>query len=70
VYEKQNGIDNSAQIPTFWQTVPYRYHLVTLSEYHTFTPSLSNEFRLGFNRYFNTTPQDRFRASAVMNFRT
>ena len=60
VYEKQNGIDTSAQIPTFWQTLPYRYHLVTLSEYHTFTPSLTNEIRFGYNRYYNVTPSGTF----------
>ena len=60
VYEKQNGIDTAAQIPAFWQTIPYRYHTVALSEYHTFTPSLTNEFRFGFNRFFNTTPSGPF----------
>ncbi len=60
IYEKYNGIDNSAQIPTFWLTLPQRFHLVTLSEYHTFTPSLTNEFRFGFNRYFNTYSAGNF----------
>jgi hypothetical protein len=31
-------------------------YLVTASEYHTFTPSLTNEFRLGFNRFHDNIP--------------
>ena len=53
IWEKLNAPDTSAQIPTFFTTLPVRYHLFTLSEYHTFSPSVSNEFRLGYNRYYN-----------------
>ena len=60
VYEKQNGIDTAAQIPTFWLTLPFRFHTVALSEYHTFTPSLTNELRLGYNRFYNVTPSGNF----------
>jgi hypothetical protein len=31
-------------------------YLVTASEYHSFTPSLTNEFRLGYNRYSDHIP--------------
>ena len=34
--------------------------LFTLGEYHTFTPSVLNEFRVGFNRYFNNLPAGNF----------
>jgi hypothetical protein len=51
IYQKNDATDNAGvNIPTFFTTVPTRDHVVTLSEYHTFTPTLSNEFRLGFNR--------------------
>ncbi len=53
IWEKLNAPDTAAQIPTFFDTLPVRYHLFTLSEYHTFSPSVSNEFRLGYNRYYN-----------------
>ena len=51
IFEKQDESDTAAQIPTFFTTLPIRFHLFTLSEYHTFSPSVSNEFRLGFNRF-------------------
>ena len=50
VYEKNNTLDTAANIPTFWTNLPVRNTLVTISEYHNFTPSLNNELRLGFNR--------------------
>jgi hypothetical protein len=51
IYQKNDATDNAGvNIPTFFTTVPTRDHVVTFSEYHTFTPSLTNEFRLGFNR--------------------
>jgi hypothetical protein len=59
-YEKNNFIDVSGQIPTFWTSVPYRYHIFTLSEYHTFSPNLTNELRVGFNRSTNDYPGGNF----------
>ncbi|HEX2331052.1 MAG TPA: TonB-dependent receptor, partial [Candidatus Angelobacter sp.] len=50
IYQRNNATDNSPNIPAFFTTVPTRNHLITLSEYHTFTPTLTNEFRVGFNR--------------------
>lgn len=50
VWFKQNSTDTAATLPSFFNPVPVRDHLFTFSEYHTFTPSLTNEFRLGFNR--------------------
>ena len=55
-YEKYTNLDYNAQIPAFWDTNPAKYWLVTLSEYHTFTPNVTNEFRFGFNRNSSTTP--------------
>jgi hypothetical protein len=51
IYQKNDSTDFAGvNIPTFFTTVPVRNHVLTFSEYHTFTPSLTNEFRLGFNR--------------------
>jgi hypothetical protein len=47
---KQNSTDISANLPTFFSPVPVRDHLFTFGEYHTFSPNVTNEFRLGFNR--------------------
>ena len=41
-------------LPEFYTTQPFKWYLFALSEYHTFTPNLTNEFRIGFNRFSNT----------------
>ena len=51
VYNSIIGVDNSPQLPEFYTSVPNKFHLVTINEYHTFTPTLTNELRLGFNRF-------------------
>jgi hypothetical protein len=56
LYNKTGGFDNAATFSQFWLITPSLFHLATLSEFHTFTPNLTSEFRLGYNRYYNTTP--------------
>lgn len=60
IYQKNDATDPSANIPTFFTTIPTRNHVLTFSEYHTFTPTLTNEFRLGFNRNASTTTAGNF----------
>lgn len=60
LYNTQGSIDTAAAIPAFYQTLPYRWHLLALSEYHNFTPNLTNEARIGYNRYYNITPSGDF----------
>jgi len=55
-FENQTGIDTAAQLSTFWASTPIKYNLFTLGEYHNFTPSVNNEFRLGFNRFDQPLP--------------
>ena len=50
IYNRSDGIDTSATLPFFYTPVPTRNYLATLAWYHTFTPTLTNEFRLGYNR--------------------
>lgn len=42
--------DINAQLPQFWEAQVFPNYLATLTEFHNFTPNLTNEFRLGFNR--------------------
>ena len=44
------GYDTSANLPTFWTPLSVPNYVATLTEFHNFTPTLTNEFRLGFNR--------------------
>jgi hypothetical protein len=61
IYNKLDKVDQNANLSAFYTVQPYRYHLFTLGEYHTFSPALLNEFRIGFNRYFNNTPSGDFK---------
>jgi len=51
IQEKFSGLDTFASLPVFFTTLPIPYYLVTINEYHQFTPNVQNEFRAGFNRY-------------------
>ncbi len=61
VFNKVDTLDTAASLPAFYLNTPFRFYLFTLGEYHTFTPSVLNEFRVGFNRYANTTPAGNFK---------
>jgi hypothetical protein len=50
VLNRSGIIDNSGFPSVFFGIEPSNAYLATLSEYHTFAPTLLNEFRLGFNR--------------------
>ena len=50
IYNKIATLDTSALLPTFYTPLVLPYHLVTIGEYHTFSPNVGNEFRVGFNR--------------------
>ncbi len=60
IYNKNQGIDTAASLPTFFQALPTTYYLGTLTEFHNFNPGVINEFRLGYNRYNNSTPSGNF----------
>lgn len=51
---KYDSLDNLANLPVFWTTLPQRYYLVSVADYHTFTPNLTNELRLSYNRFSQT----------------
>jgi len=55
VYNRADNLDTSATFSQFYISNPHRYHLASIDEIHTFTPALSNEFRVGFTRYYNVT---------------
>ena len=51
-----DAIDNTPNLPQFFSLEPTRQYLFTLAEYHTFSPTVTNEFRFGYNRYNNKIP--------------
>jgi len=50
IYNKVTLIDNAATLPAFYTTEVSPGHLISLAEFHTFSPNISNEFRVGFFR--------------------
>ncbi|MDE3166533.1 MAG: TonB-dependent receptor, partial [Acidobacteriota bacterium] len=60
ILNRNGSIDTSASLPVFYTTVPNNGYIVTLSEFHTFSPTVTNEFRLGYNRTSNNYPAGNF----------
>jgi carboxypeptidase family protein len=56
VYNRSDTINTGADLPAFYSTVPVRSDTLTVAEYHTFNPTLTNEFRLGYERYSANDP--------------
>jgi hypothetical protein len=50
LHAKTNFIDAAAQLPVFYTTLSTPYHVIAITEYHQFTPMVTNEFRVGYNR--------------------
>ena len=55
VYNRVDGTDTAASVPSFFVGAPARYHLAAISETHVFTPNLSNDIRLGYTRFLSQT---------------
>ena len=51
IYNKSVGSDVTATLPVFFSIIPATSDVFTLGEYHTFSPTLTNELRIGYNRY-------------------
>jgi hypothetical protein len=56
ILNRTGGIDTNGFPSVFYATVPFNYYLATFSEFHTFSPTIVNEFRFGYNRYLNDYP--------------
>jgi hypothetical protein len=63
IYNKNSGFPPSAEpeLPVFYLTSPTSYYLATVTEYHNFTPAVTNELRLGYNRYNQNVPGGDFK---------
>jgi carboxypeptidase family protein len=68
IYNSIIGIDTAANLPAFFLPFPNKFHLVTINEYHTFTPTLTNELRLGYNRFAQTISSGNFNFPGLDSF--
>jgi hypothetical protein len=51
VQNRSLSTDTAANLPAFWTLRPQTSYLASISEFHTFGPTLMNEVRATFNRY-------------------
>ena len=56
IYNRTDAINTGADLPAFYTTVPTRSNTLTVDEYHTFNPTLTNELRLGYERFNSNDP--------------
>ena len=69
IYNKWTAIDNTPNLPVFYTSLEQPFHLINISEYHTFSPTISNEFRVGYNRWaYNYTVPNLTFASNLDQF--
>lgn len=69
IYNNYKAIDNTPTLPAFYLLAPANQNrLLTINEFHTFSSSLSNEFRLGFNRSYSLTPTGNFKFPGLDSF--
>jgi hypothetical protein len=68
IYNRAVGLDAAPNLPAFFLSAPTKNHLVTINEYHTFRPNLTNEFRVGYNRFTNVTNTGNFQFSGLDSF--
>jgi hypothetical protein len=68
IYNSVVGLDTSAGLPAFYLPAPNKFHLLAINEYHTFSPTLTNEIRLGFNRFTQVTDAGNFSFPGLDSF--
>jgi carboxypeptidase family protein len=69
IYNDFFAIDATPSLPAFFIANPANINrLVTVNEYHTFNPTLSNELRLGFNRSYGRVSTGNFKFPGLDSF--
>jgi hypothetical protein len=53
LHRRSGSIDTNSNLPAFFSPYDIRVHLASLAHFHTFSPSLTNELRAAYTRYFN-----------------
>ena len=68
LYNQISLIDTAASLPAFFLPQVEPFHLAALSEFHNFTPNLTNEARVGFNRFELPVPAGNFTFPGLAQF--
>jgi hypothetical protein len=62
------GIDNNPTLPAFYTAQSTDAHLASIAEFHTFSPSITNELRLSYNRFNQPVDTGNFRFPGLNAF--
>lgn len=70
IQNRVEGIDTGAQLPSFWTQRPVTAYLVSISEFHTFSPTWMNEVRIAYNRFNDRRTAPGFNFPGLDSFPT
>jgi hypothetical protein len=60
IYDKNDQTDTNAALPIFYALEPTLNQMLSLSEFHNFSPTLVNEFRVSYSRHNQQVPVGSF----------
>ncbi len=61
-------IDATANLPAFFQQISFGNHLASITENHTFSPSMISEFRIAYSRFADNTPSGSYKFPGLDSF--
>src|SRR6185437_4040149 len=67
---RTSQVDSTSVFPAFYTQARIISHLASITEYHTFSPSLINEARIAYTRFTNNTPAGNFQYPGLDAFPT
>lgn len=70
IQNRSSAIDTGAQLPAFWTQRPITAYLASLSEFHTFLPTMMNEVRVAYNRFNDRRTVSAFNFPGLDTFPT
>ncbi len=60
IYDKNSASDTNASLPVFYAPEPTLNNMLSLSEFHNFSPTFENELRLAYSRHNQLVPVGDF----------
>jgi hypothetical protein len=60
IYDKNSSSDTNASLPVFYAPEPTLNQMISVSEFHNFSPTFENELRLAYSRHNQLVPVGDF----------
>ncbi len=70
VANHSSQLDNATSLPAFFLPITIGSQLAAVTEYHVFSPAVTNEFRLAWTRFVDDTPTGSFKYPGLDVFPT